>query len=170
MSENYTTTLTVAATPQQAFDAINDVAGWWGRITGTTTAVGDEFVYVVPGLHYSGFRIAAIEPGRLVEWFVTGSYLDFVDDHQEWNGTTVRFEIAASDEGTTVVFTHEGLATDVPCYDTCANAWNLFVNHSLKAFIETGTGMPYEFRGDEQLLPHEHEALHEGIADALANG
>ena len=38
MTGNYTTTIAVAATPQRAFDAINDVAGWWGRITGTTTA------------------------------------------------------------------------------------------------------------------------------------
>ncbi|MGN6220993.1 MAG: SRPBCC family protein [Microbacterium sp.] len=169
MSQDYTTTITVAGTPQQAFDAINDVPTWWGRITGTTTAVGDEFVYVVPGLHYSGFRVPALEPGRLVEWVVTGSYLDFVDDHQEWNGTRVRFEIAPAGDGATIVFTHDGLGQEVPCYEICANAWSMFVNGSLKARIETGTGAPYEFRGDEQLLPHEHEALHEQIADAVAN-
>ena len=73
MTGNYTTTITVAAPPQRAFDAINDVAGWWGRITGTTTGVGDEFVYVVPGLHYSGFRVIDLEPARRVAWAVTGS-------------------------------------------------------------------------------------------------
>jgi len=57
MTNDFTTAITVAATPEEAFDAITDVAGWWGRITGSTTAVGDEFVYVVPGLHYSGFRV-----------------------------------------------------------------------------------------------------------------
>ncbi|GAA5212490.1 SRPBCC family protein [Microbacterium kyungheense] len=167
MSQDYTTTITVAATPQRAFDAISDVAAWWGRITGTTAAVGDEFVYVVPGLHYSGFRVTALEPGSLVEWLVTGSYLDFVDDHQEWNGTTVRFEITPAGDGAAVVFTHEGLGQDVPCYETCANAWSMFVRGSLKALIETGRGTPYEFTGGEQLLPHEHEALHQGIAEAV---
>ena len=83
MTASFTTTITVNASAQEAFDAINDVAGWWGRITGSTTAVGDEFVYVVPGLHYSGFRITELEPGRRVAWLVTGSHLDFVADKQE---------------------------------------------------------------------------------------
>jgi hypothetical protein len=167
MSGNYTTTIEVAASPQRAFEAINEVSGWWGRITGTTSAVGDEFVYVVPGLHYSGFRVAALESGRLIEWTVTGSYLDFVDDHQEWNGSTVRFEIATSRDGVTVVFTHEGLTQDDECYDTCSNAWSMFVNGSLKAFIETGRGTPYLFGGDEALTADDHETLHQGIADAV---
>ena len=95
MSADYTATITVNRTPAEVYDAINDVAGWWGRITGTTTAEGDEFVYVVPGLHYSGFRVTELEPGRRIAWIVTGSYLSFVDDKQEWNGTTVRFDITA---------------------------------------------------------------------------
>lgn len=168
MTGNYTTTIAVAATPQRAFDAINDVAGWWGRITGTTTAVGDEFVYVVPGLHYSGFRVTELEAGRVVEWTVTGSYLDFVDDAQEWNGTTVRFEIAETPQGATVAFTHEGLTRDDECYETCSNAWSMFVNGSLKAFIETGKGTPYVFGGDEALSADDHQVLHDEIAEAIA--
>lgn len=166
MTENFTTTITVDATPQQAFDSINDVAGWWGRITGSTTAVGDEFVYVVPGLHYSGFRITEVEPARRIEWLVTGSYLDFVDDKQEWNGTTVRFDIEQADGATRVTFTHEGLEPEVECYDVCSNAWGMFVNGSLKAFIETGEGMPYTFGGDEELSAADHSELHQQVAEA----
>lgn len=168
MSANYSTTITVDASPQEAYDAINDVSGWWGRITGATTAVGDEFVYVVPGLHYSGFRITELEPGRRIAWLVTGSYLDFVADHQEWNDTTVRFDIAATDAGTAVTFTHEGLTSDGECYDNCSNAWNMFVNVSLKRFIETGAGMPYLFGGDEPLTAEDHDALHRQTAEAAA--
>ena len=73
MSADFTATITVK-TPAEVYDAINDVAGWWGRITGTTTAEGDEFVYVVPGMHYSGFRVTELEPGRRIAWIVTGSY------------------------------------------------------------------------------------------------
>lgn len=164
MGADFTTTIRVDASAQAAFDAINDVSGWWGRITGTTTAVGDEFVYVVPGLHYSGFRIVDLEPGRRVAWLVTGSYLDFVEDKQEWNGTTVRFDIAEAADGTRVTFTHEGLETDVECYEACSNAWSMFVNGSLKAFIETGTGAPYLFGGDEALTSEDHEELHRQVA------
>jgi len=168
MAVNFTTTITVDASAQDAFDAINDVSAWWGRITGSTTAVGDEFVYVVPGLHYSGFRVTDLEPGRRVAWLVTGSHLDFVPDKQEWNGTTVRFEIAEVDGATRVVFTHDGLTADDDCYDICTNAWGMFVNGSLKARIETGRGAPYVFGGDEELTTVDHDELHSQVAQAAA--
>jgi hypothetical protein len=164
MTASYTTTITVDATPQRAFDSINDVPGWWGRITGSTTAVDDEFVYVVPGLHYSGFRVINLQPARLVEWLVTGSYLDFVADKQEWNGTKVRFDIDKADGETQVTFTHEGLKAEDECYEVCSNAWGMFVNGSLKAFIETGKGAPYEFDGTEALTVDDHAALHHQAA------
>ena len=168
MSTNFTTTITTTATTRQAFDAINDVSAWWGRITGTTTAVGDEFVYVVPGLHYSGFRVTALEPGRAIEWLVTGSYLDFVDDAQEWNNTTVRFNIAETTAGTQIVFTHDGLTAEGECYDVCSNAWGMFVNGSLRALLETGRGRPYLFGGDEDLTEADHEDLHRQVAESAA--
>lgn len=166
MTSNFTTTISVNATPREAFDAINDVPGWWGRITGSTTAIGDEFVYLVPGLHYSGFRVTESAPERQIAWLVTGSYLDFIADKQEWNGTTVRFDIDQTDEGTRIIFTHEGLKPDVECYDTCSNAWSMFVNGSLKAFIETGEGMPYTFDGDEPLTAADHAELRREVAEA----
>lgn len=151
MTANFTTTITVAATPQKAFDAISDVAGWWGRITGSTAAVGDEFVYLVPDVHYCGFRVADIVPARRIVWLVTGSYLAPMTDTQEWTGTSVRFDIDETDEGARIVFTHEGLKPEDECYDLCSNSWGTFVNGSLKAFIETGQGTPYSSDRDEQL-------------------
>ncbi|MBC7725508.1 MAG: SRPBCC domain-containing protein [Burkholderiaceae bacterium] len=111
--------------------ASGDVGGWWGRVTGSTTAVADEFVYVVPGLHYSDFRVTELGPARRVAWQVTGSYLDFIADKQEWNGTTVRFDIKEDGQGTRVTFTHEGLEQEIECYGACSNAWQTFVGGSL---------------------------------------
>lgn len=166
LTANYTTTISVDATPQKAFDAINDVPRWWGRITGSTTAVGDEFVYVVPGLHYSGFRVTELALGSHISWLVTGSYLDFVVDKQEWNGTTVRFDLDQTENGTRITFTHEGLNPAVECYGICSNAWGMFVNGSLRAFIETGEGQPYSFDGDEALTADDHAELHHQVAEA----
>lgn len=166
MSASYTATITVAAAPRAAFDAINDVAGWWGRITGATTAVGDEFVYVVPGLHYSGFRVVDLVPERRVEWLVTGSYLDFVEDKQEWNGTTARFKIEPAGEGSRITFTHQGLESTHECFEICSNAWGMFIRGSLKQFIETGVGAPYQFEADEVLTADDHAELHHGVAQA----
>ena len=53
MSDSLTRTFQVDASPQRAYDAINDVRGWWsGRITGPTDQLGAEFSYWVPGIHY----------------------------------------------------------------------------------------------------------------------
>jgi hypothetical protein len=166
MTENFTTTIIVDATPRDAFDGINDVPGWWGRITGSTNTVGDEFVYLVPGLHYSGFRVTEFEPGKHVAWLVTGSYVDFVIDKQEWTGTTVRFDIDETAEGTRITFTHEGLEPEDECYEVCSNAWGMFVNGSLKSFIETGEGQPYTFDGDEALTAADHAELHDQVSAA----
>jgi hypothetical protein len=168
MSTDYTATITVGRTPAEVYDAVNDVAGWWGRITGTTTAEGDEFVYVVPGLHYSGFRVTELEPARRIAWLVTGSYLAFVDDKQEWNGTTVSFDIESTDAGARVTFTHEGLRPEVECYDACSNAWATYIRGSLAAFLETGTGQPNSFEGDEALEAAEHATLRDRIEGAGA--
>jgi hypothetical protein len=164
INESYTATIEVTASAEHAFDAINDVAGWWGRITGSTAAVGDEFVYIVPGLHYSGFRVVERDPGRAVAWLVTGSFVDFADDKSEWTGTTVRFDIEPTADGARVVFTHEGLAPEIECYDVCASAWRMFIFGSLKSFIETGRGAPYDFAGTEELTETEHAELHREAA------
>lgn len=166
MSTDLSISISVAAAPDKAYAAINDVAGWWGRITGRTTTVGDEFVYVVPGLHYSGFRVTELEPSRRIAWFVTGSYLDFVEDKQEWNGTTVSFDIEVDGDGSQITFTHEGLRPDVECYGACSNAWSTYIRSSLKAFIETGTGRPNFFEGDEALAAIDHAALRKEIEGA----
>ncbi|WP_022887561.1 SRPBCC family protein [Glaciibacter superstes] len=163
MTADYKTTITVSKTPQEAFDAINDVSGWWGRITGTPTAMGNEFVYVVPGLHYSGMQVTELEPGRSIAWLVTGSYLSFIADTQEWNGTTVRFDIDEGDDGTRITFTHEGLGPDVECYGACSNAWGTYVRGSLRDFIETGVGQPNSLEGDEALDAADHAELRRRI-------
>lgn len=164
MTNDFTTAITVAATPEEAFDAITHVAGWWGRITGSTTAVGDEFVYVVPGLHYSGFRVTEFTRPLRTAWLVTGSYLDFTVDKQEWNGSTVRFEVEAVDGGSRVTFVHDGLDPADECFEICSNAWGMFVNGSLKSFIETGKGAPYTFEGAESLNADDHADLHREVA------
>jgi hypothetical protein len=43
-SQNFTTTFSVDQTPQEVFEAIKNVRGWWSEeIEGSTDKVGDEF-------------------------------------------------------------------------------------------------------------------------------
>ena len=146
MTENLTITFTVPQTPGEAFAAINDPRSWWsGDIEGRTEEVGDEWSYRVPELHYSAFRITELVPDRSVAWLVTDSRLSFVEDAEEWTGTTVRFEVGPVAEGTEVRFVHEGLSSAVECFDVCRVAWTEYVNGSLRSLIEDGAGRPNSY-------------------------
>ena len=136
MSTDFRTTFTVAQSPQQTFAAICDVRGWWsGEIEGSTDTVGEEFGYTVPGVHFSRQRVTELEPGRRVAWLVVDSSLDYLEDKQEWDGTTITFDLAEHDGGTEVAFTHQGLVPEVECYGECSSAWSTWVLPDLRKRI-----------------------------------
>jgi hypothetical protein len=141
--QNYTATFTVDQTPGEAFDAINNVRGWWsGNIEGRTDKLGGEFTYRYEDVHYSKQKIAELIPGKKVVWFVLDSYLSFVKDKTEWNGTKVIFEISRKGNKTEVRFTHLGLVPQYECYDACTDAWGGYILGSLRSLITTGRGQP----------------------------
>lgn len=143
MSDSLTWTFQVDESPQHAYEAINDVRGWWSaHITGPTDQRNAEFSYWVPGIHYAKFRITELVPGRKVSWLVIDSWLAFPDDKEEWNGTTVTFDITEVDGRTQLRFTHHGLVPDIECYDACWVAWGGYITGSLRDLITTGTGRP----------------------------
>ena len=143
MSDDLTYTFTVAQSPAEAFAAICDARAWWsGSIEGRTDELGAEWSYEVPEIHFSAFRITELVPDRSAAWLCTKSRLTFTEDQEEWTGTTVRFEVLPTADGTQVRFTHEGLAPQVECYDVCRVAWGEYVVGSLRRLIETGAGRP----------------------------
>jgi hypothetical protein len=142
-SQNYTTTFTVDQTPEEAYAAINDVRGWWsGNIEGSTNKLGDEWTYRYKDIHYSKQKITELIPGKKVVWHVLDSYLNFIEDKTEWNGTKIAFDISKKGNKTEVRFSHMGLTPEVECYDACANAWGGYVNSSLRNLISKGKGRP----------------------------
>jgi len=141
--ENYTTSFTVEQTPQEVFDAIGNVRGWWsGEIAGNTAELGAEFTYRVPNMHYSKQKITESVPGKKIVWHVLDADLTFIKDKSEWKGTDIVFEIAQKDRKTEVRFTHRGLVPAHECYDKCSNAWGALVNGNLRRLIATGQVQP----------------------------
>jgi uncharacterized protein YndB with AHSA1/START domain len=143
-SQDFSTSIRVDRSPQEVFEAIGDVRGWWSAgVRGGTRELGDVFVFEVDGLHRSTMRLTEVVPGERVVWHVDDAWLSFVADTQEWVGTDVRFEITPTADGSELRFTHAGLTPDVECYDVCAGAWGMYVAESLRRRIETGAGTPH---------------------------
>jgi len=141
--QNITTIFSVDQTPKEAFDAINNVRGWWsGEIEGSTDKLGEEFTYRYQDLHYSKQKIIELIPGKKVVWLVLDSTLNFVKDKSEWNGTKIVFEISKKGNKTEIRFTHVGLVPKHECYNACSDAWGFYINGSLRSLITKGRGEP----------------------------
>ena len=141
--QNYTAAFTVDQTPKKAFDAINNVRGWWsGNIEGSTDKLGDVFTYRYEDVHYSKQKITESTPGKKVVWLVLDSHLNFIKDKTEWNGTRIVFEVSKKGAKTEVRFTHQGLVPEVECYGACSDAWGSYIRGTLRSLITTGKGYP----------------------------
>lgn len=142
-NDNLTIVFTVEQSPEKAFAAVTAVRDWWsGEVDGSTDQLGAVFTYRHKDVHHSTQRTTELIPGRRVTWHVEGSYLDFVRDKTEWNGTDIIFELTPTDAGTEVRFTHAGLAPAVECFDNCSSAWQFYIGSSLRSLITKGQGQP----------------------------
>jgi hypothetical protein len=143
IQQNFTTTISVDQSPEEVFDAVNNVRGWWsGEIDGSTDRLGAEFTYRYQDLHRTTQKITEFVPGKKVAWHVVESQINFVADKAEWNGTDIVFEITRKGNKTELRFTHVGLVPAIQCYGDCTGAWGFYVNDSLRNLITKGKGQP----------------------------
>ena len=138
---SFSTSFTVDQSPDEVFQAITNVPGWWtGEVDGSAAAIGDEFVYRYADMHVSRQQVTELDPGRAVIWRVLDAKLSFTEDPAEWTGTEIVFRIDRRDGRTVLTFEHVGLVPSVECFDQCSSAWGFFINGSLKRLITTGEG------------------------------
>lgn len=141
-NQDFKAVVSVAETPRKAFEAINDVRGWWSvNIQGTTDKRNGEFTHRDKYLNVT-FKVSHLTPEKIV-WDVTKSHCNmFMDNLHEWEGTRIVFDITEKNGRTEVGFTHQGLVPQFECYQVCSRAWTYFITTSLKNFIETSKGDP----------------------------
>ena len=142
-TKDFTTTILVDNTPEEVFNAINNVRGWWSEeIEGPTDKLNSEFDYHYEDVHRCKIKIIELVPNKKIVWSVLDNYFKFTKDKSEWQGTKIIFDIAEKDNKTEMRFTHQGLVPAYECYEICRDAWTGYIQKSLRNLITAGKGQP----------------------------
>jgi hypothetical protein len=141
--QDYSVSITVNATAQEAFNGINSVSKWWTEhLEGSSQKLNDEFTVRFDDVHVSTQKLIEVIPDKKVVWLVTDSRLNFVENKDEWTNTTISFEISSQGNKTKIIFTHFGLIPTIECYGGCTKAWGQYLKGSLFKLITEGKGTP----------------------------
>lgn len=136
--QDYSTSISVNATPQEAFDSINSVSKWWTEdVEGSSKKMNDVFT-VHFGQTNITLKITATIPGEKIVWEVTDCNKHWLKNKKEWKGTQVTWEISEKNKSTQINFTHVGLVPGLECYGACENAWTDYLHNSLLNLINAG--------------------------------
>ena len=141
--QDYSVSITVNATAQEAFKSINSVSKWWTEnLEGSSQKLNDEFTVRFGDVHVSTQKLVEVIPDKKVAWLVTDSKLNFIKDKQEWTNTKISFEISIQNDKTKIHFTHIGLVPEVECYKDCTGGWTQYIKGSLLKLLTNGKGKP----------------------------
>lgn len=141
--QNYTTSFIVKQSPEEVFKAVSNPRGWWSRvIEGKTDELNSVFYYHYKDMHHATFKIIEYIPNKKVVWRDLHNEFNFVQDHSEWTGTDIVFDILDKGHETELKFTHVGLVPSYECYGVCSDAWGTYIRGSLRNYISTGKGNP----------------------------
>lgn len=142
-TKNFTATLLVDQTPEQVFNAVKNVRGWWSEnIEGGTEKLNDVFNYHYEDIHRTKIKLIEVLPNKKIVWYVMENRFNFTKDQEEWTGDQMIFEITEKGIQTQLQFTQVGLVPEYECYDICFSSWNHYILDSLQSLITTGKGLP----------------------------
>lgn len=148
MDTNYTSEITVTNTPEAAYQALtNGFDKWWTTACNLVSETGEEITFRF-GPTYWVMRANNLVPDKFVELECIEA--NHVHDglpssiRNEWKGTKLKWEIQKQEEKTKIVLVHEGLMPLLECYDVCEQGWDYFFVNSLKQYLDTGKGSPFE--------------------------
>ena len=130
--------VTIAATPESVFNALtqqDEIVRWWAEEAQVKPEVGSlgEFRFRPPA-GVLQFEVAELNAGENVRWISR-------QGPPHWAGTSVTWQITPDQNGTKLLFTHDGFAQVDGRYEQTRRNWEYFLE-SLKSYLETGKGTP----------------------------
>lgn len=151
--------LIIGVPAEKVYNAITSregLAGWWTPETTAKAEVGSIARFPFGDTYFKEMKITALKPFEYVKWVcIAGA--------DEWIGTTLSFELEASDKRmmlkshpetgdqvrqnnsndvTLLVLQHDGWKEESSMYAECNYTWGQFLR-SLKLYCETGEGRPW---------------------------
>jgi uncharacterized protein YndB with AHSA1/START domain len=131
--------ITIAAAPQRVFKALtqpNEIGGWWTNDLNAAPEAGTlaEFRFGEWGDFVLRFEVAELDRDEKVHWISRRG-------PPHWAGTSVTWHLTPVQNGTRVVFTHDGFAQADEVFEQTRGNWDYFLD-SLKSYVETGKGTP----------------------------
>ena len=131
--------ITIEAAPQRVWQALTqseEIAHWWTDDLSITPEVGTlaEFRFTRWGAGILQFEIAELDAGENVRWLSRKG-------PPHWAGTSVTWQLTPVQNGTNLVFTHDGFAQVDKAYEQTQGNWRYYLD-SLKSYLETGKGTP----------------------------
>lgn len=143
IASDFSTAFLVDQSPEEVFNAVTNVRGWWSEnIEGGTSKLGEEFIYHYKDVHYCKIKLVEVVQNQRVVWHVLENYFSFTKDEKEWTATKIIFEISKEGKQTKLQFTHQGLVPEYECFEICSDGWTNYIDGSLKNLITKGKGEP----------------------------
>ena len=148
MNTSYIREIIVSSTPGAAYKALTtDFDKWWTTGCNPISQTGDKITFRF-GPTYWVMCANCLVPDNYVE-------LECIEAHHvhdglpasilnEWKGSKLKWEIQKQDKKTKIVLVHEGLKPSLECYEVCEQGWDYFFVNSLKKYLDTGEGSPFE--------------------------
>ena len=130
--------ITIEDTPQHVWRAItqqDEIVQWWSNEARVRPEVGSigEFRFIPPA-GVLQFEIAELDQDKKVHWISR-------QGPPPWAGTSVTWQLTPIQNGTTLIFTHDGFAQVDKSSEQIQKNWKYFLA-SLKSYLETGKGTP----------------------------
>ncbi len=140
--DNYRFSCQTPLSASRASEIALNLGLWWGEAEGRLQEVGDRLVMGFPGHKTTwSFELQKLEPGKSIELYCYQAH-HLHDDlpetiREEWKDTRLVFHFKPQGESCIVDFEHQGLDSQLDCFEVCVQGWQHYLEGSLRKFLQT---------------------------------